>query len=140
MPSGSDVFAYYPREDEGTAHPTVRDTESLGASYDRYLRNGVFFMNAFLPWVLTSCWQLTLKFYCRFLLMVLVSLLGLWVEELITNLLMIDESSVSEAWMVGVLDMVAEGLNLHFLQMLQILYLWRASLLTVHAGKSLVSF
>ncbi|CAD5181756.1 unnamed protein product [Musa acuminata subsp. malaccensis] len=41
VPSGSDVFAYYPREDEGTAHPTVRDTESLGASYDRYLRNGI---------------------------------------------------------------------------------------------------
>ncbi|RWW88136.1 hypothetical protein BHE74_00003000 [Ensete ventricosum] len=41
VPSGSDVFAYYPREDEGAAHPTVRDTESLGASYDRYLRNGI---------------------------------------------------------------------------------------------------
>lgn len=32
---------YYLREDERVPHRAVRDTESINASYDRYLRSGV---------------------------------------------------------------------------------------------------
>lgn len=35
------MLGYYPREDDRVTHRTIRDTESIGASYDRYLRNGV---------------------------------------------------------------------------------------------------
>ncbi|OAY78000.1 RNA-binding protein 1 [Ananas comosus] len=41
MPSGSEVPGYYPREEERTGYRVVRDTDTLGASYDRYLRNGM---------------------------------------------------------------------------------------------------
>lgn len=38
--SGREMPGYYPREDEREAHRTIRDTESINASYDRYLRSG----------------------------------------------------------------------------------------------------
>ncbi|XP_020112778.1 RNA-binding protein 1-like isoform X1 [Ananas comosus] len=41
MPSGSEVPGYYPREEERAGYRVVRDTDTLGASYDRYLRNGM---------------------------------------------------------------------------------------------------
>ncbi|XP_074566722.1 RNA-binding protein 1-like [Curcuma longa] len=41
VPGGSEMLGYYPREDERGTHRVIRDTESIGASYDRYLRNGV---------------------------------------------------------------------------------------------------
>ncbi|RWV86845.1 hypothetical protein GW17_00051219 [Ensete ventricosum] len=41
MPSGSDMLGYYVLEDERTVNRAIRDTESLGASYDRYLRDGI---------------------------------------------------------------------------------------------------
>ncbi|RWW49114.1 hypothetical protein BHE74_00044759 [Ensete ventricosum] len=57
MPSGSDMLGYYVLEDERTVNRAIRDTESLGASYDRYLRDGVFaipslpFADIFRPFV-----------------------------------------------------------------------------------------
>ncbi|THU63980.1 hypothetical protein C4D60_Mb01t21610 [Musa balbisiana] len=41
IPSGSDMLGYYVLEDERTVNHAIRDTESLGASYDRYLRDGI---------------------------------------------------------------------------------------------------
>ncbi|KAG6478385.1 hypothetical protein ZIOFF_061827 [Zingiber officinale] len=41
VPGGSEMLGYYPREDDRGTHRVIRDTESIGASYDRYLRNGV---------------------------------------------------------------------------------------------------
>lgn len=38
-PGGQDMAGYYPRENAG--YHSLRDNEVLGASYDRYLRNGV---------------------------------------------------------------------------------------------------
>lgn len=49
MPGGSEVPGYYPREEERTGYRVVRDTDTLGASYDRYLRNGVLIVTLFFP-------------------------------------------------------------------------------------------
>jgi hypothetical protein len=41
IPSGRDLSSYYSRDDDrGTLH-VIRDSDSIGASYDRYLRSGV---------------------------------------------------------------------------------------------------
>jgi len=40
-PAGPEMMVYYPRDEERTAHRSIRDTETINASYDRYLRNGV---------------------------------------------------------------------------------------------------
>lgn len=37
------MLGYYSRDEERTGHRAIRDTESIAASYDRYLRNGVLF-------------------------------------------------------------------------------------------------
>ncbi|KAL3521663.1 hypothetical protein ACH5RR_019812 [Cinchona calisaya] len=39
VPSGYELPNYYAREDERVAHRVIRDTDPIGASYDRYLRN-----------------------------------------------------------------------------------------------------
>ncbi|XP_072968956.1 RNA-binding protein 1 [Typha angustifolia] len=41
IPGGPEIPGYYPRDEERTAYRAVRDTEAIGASYDRYLRNGM---------------------------------------------------------------------------------------------------
>ncbi|XP_077243105.1 RNA-binding protein 2-like [Tasmannia lanceolata] len=40
IPGGHELAGYYPRDDERGGQRIVRDTESIGASYDRYLHNG----------------------------------------------------------------------------------------------------
>ncbi|XP_077234410.1 RNA-binding protein 1-like [Tasmannia lanceolata] len=40
IPGGHEMASYFPREDERSGHRVIRDTESIGASYDRYLNNG----------------------------------------------------------------------------------------------------
>ncbi|OVA14750.1 RNA recognition motif domain [Macleaya cordata] len=40
IPGGHELPGYFPRDDERGGHRIIRDTESIGASYDRYLRNG----------------------------------------------------------------------------------------------------
>jgi hypothetical protein len=35
------MTGYYPRETDRAAYHSLRENEALGASYDRYLRNGV---------------------------------------------------------------------------------------------------
>lgn len=42
VPSGHDLSNYYVREDERVSHRVIRDTDPIGASYDRYLRSSVF--------------------------------------------------------------------------------------------------
>ncbi|XP_010252574.1 PREDICTED: RNA-binding protein 1-like isoform X1 [Nelumbo nucifera] len=39
VPGGLDFPGYYPRDDERGTHRVVRDTESIEASYERYLRS-----------------------------------------------------------------------------------------------------
>ncbi|KAJ4726710.1 RNA-binding protein [Melia azedarach] len=39
VPSGHELSSYYPRDDDRGALRGIRDTDSLGASYDRYLRS-----------------------------------------------------------------------------------------------------
>ncbi|XP_034710970.1 protein MATERNALLY EXPRESSED GENE 5-like isoform X3 [Vitis riparia] len=39
VPGGHDLPSYFSREDERAAHRSIRDSDSIGASYDRYLRN-----------------------------------------------------------------------------------------------------
>jgi hypothetical protein len=39
--TGQDMTGYYPRETDRSAYHSLRENEALGASYDRYLRNGV---------------------------------------------------------------------------------------------------
>ncbi|CAI9086924.1 OLC1v1020854C1 [Oldenlandia corymbosa var. corymbosa] len=41
VPSGHDLASYYAHEDERVSHRIIRDTDPIGASYDRYLRNSV---------------------------------------------------------------------------------------------------
>ncbi|KAG0477791.1 hypothetical protein HPP92_012510 [Vanilla planifolia] len=41
MQAAPEILGYYPREDDRTSHRTIRDTESINASYDHYLRNGM---------------------------------------------------------------------------------------------------
>lgn len=41
MPGGPEYGGYLPREEERVGQQVIRDTESISASYDRYLRNGV---------------------------------------------------------------------------------------------------
>ncbi|XP_008803057.2 RNA-binding protein 1-like isoform X2 [Phoenix dactylifera] len=41
IPGGPEMLGYYSRDEERTGHRAIRDTESIAASYDRYLRNGV---------------------------------------------------------------------------------------------------
>lgn len=40
VPVGHDFSSFYPRDEERGGYRAIRDAESLGASYDRYLRNG----------------------------------------------------------------------------------------------------
>lgn len=47
MPSGPDMPSYYPREEERSGLRVIRDTDSINASYDRYLRSGVFTLPPF---------------------------------------------------------------------------------------------
>ncbi|KAL3524425.1 hypothetical protein ACH5RR_017259 [Cinchona calisaya] len=39
LPSGHELSNYYAREGERAAHRVIRDTDPIGASYDRYLRS-----------------------------------------------------------------------------------------------------
>lgn len=41
VPSGHELSSYYTRDDDRGALRGMRDTDSLGASYDRYLRSAV---------------------------------------------------------------------------------------------------
>lgn len=41
VPSGHDLPSYYPRDDDRGAPRGMRDTDSINASYDRYLRSVV---------------------------------------------------------------------------------------------------
>jgi len=41
VPSGRDLSSYYSRDDDRGALRVVRDSDSIGASYDRYLHSGV---------------------------------------------------------------------------------------------------
>jgi coproporphyrinogen III oxidase len=38
---GQDMTGYYPRETDRSGYHSLRENDTLGASYDRYLRNGV---------------------------------------------------------------------------------------------------
>jgi coproporphyrinogen III oxidase len=38
---GQDMTGYYPRETDRAGYHSLRENEAIGASYDRYLRNGV---------------------------------------------------------------------------------------------------
>lgn len=40
--SGHDLPGYYPHEDDRGSLRGMRDTDSINASYDRYLRSAVF--------------------------------------------------------------------------------------------------
>ncbi|XP_061956349.1 RNA-binding protein 1-like isoform X1 [Populus nigra] len=40
IPSGRDLSSYYSRDDDRGALHVIRDSDSIGASYDRYLRSG----------------------------------------------------------------------------------------------------
>ncbi|KAL6646294.1 hypothetical protein ACP70R_017902 [Stipagrostis hirtigluma subsp. patula] len=39
--AGQDMTGYYPREADRTGYHSLRENEAIGASYDRYLRNGM---------------------------------------------------------------------------------------------------
>ncbi|XP_077248500.1 RNA-binding protein 2-like [Tasmannia lanceolata] len=41
IPGGHELAGYFPRDDERGGHRVARDTDSIGASYDSYLRNGI---------------------------------------------------------------------------------------------------
>ncbi|CAL9126324.1 unnamed protein product [Musa textilis] len=41
MPGGSEMLGYYTHDEERTGFRVIRDTETVEASYDRYLRNGI---------------------------------------------------------------------------------------------------
>lgn len=45
IPGGSAIPGYYPREEEHIGHFS-RENEYIEASYDRYLQNGVCFIDA----------------------------------------------------------------------------------------------
>lgn len=38
VPGGRDLPSYFGREDERGSHLVVKDSDTIGASYDRYLR------------------------------------------------------------------------------------------------------
>lgn len=46
VPGGSEYGGYYLREEGRVGHRVIRDTESISASYDRYLRDGVWLKDA----------------------------------------------------------------------------------------------
>lgn len=41
VPGGHELSSYYGRDDDRGAHCVVRDADSIGASYDRYLHGAV---------------------------------------------------------------------------------------------------
>lgn len=41
IPSSRDLSSFYSRDDDRGALQVIRDSDSIGASYDRYLRSGV---------------------------------------------------------------------------------------------------
>ncbi|KAF0898307.1 hypothetical protein E2562_007159 [Oryza meyeriana var. granulata] len=41
VPAGQDMTGYYPRETDRAGYHALRENEAIGASYDRYLRNGM---------------------------------------------------------------------------------------------------
>lgn len=47
MPSSSHVPSHYAHDNERAGHTVVRDTESVNALYERYLRNAVFICSVF---------------------------------------------------------------------------------------------
>lgn len=63
VPSGHELSSYYTRDDDRGALRGMRDTDSLGASYDRYLRSAVLgllffiFRPQFQCSVIYMCWS-----------------------------------------------------------------------------------
>ena len=56
MVGGPDYGTYVPRDEERIGQTVIRDTESISASYDRYLRNGVMIAHcAFYIFLLYFC-------------------------------------------------------------------------------------
>nr|CAD1821393.1 unnamed protein product [Ananas comosus var. bracteatus] len=41
VPAGPEIAGYYPRDEGRAGYRAVKDTEAIGASYDRYLRDGM---------------------------------------------------------------------------------------------------
>ncbi|KAL5231813.1 hypothetical protein ABZP36_030589 [Zizania latifolia] len=41
VPAGQEMTGYYPRENDRAGYHSLRENEAIGASYDRYLRNGM---------------------------------------------------------------------------------------------------
>ncbi|KAL5221768.1 hypothetical protein ABZP36_026481 [Zizania latifolia] len=41
VPAGQEMTGYYPRESDRAGYHSLRENEAIGASYDRYLRNGM---------------------------------------------------------------------------------------------------
>ena len=54
VPGGHQLPGYFARGDERAAHREIRDADSIGASYDRYLRSAVY--------LLYSCSNLSANF------------------------------------------------------------------------------
>lgn len=45
MPSGPDMSGYYGRDEERAGLRVIRDTDTMNATYDRYLRSVVCSLN-----------------------------------------------------------------------------------------------
>lgn len=48
VPAGPEIAGYYPRDEGRAGYRAVKDAEAIGASYDRYLRDGVIIVSLLL--------------------------------------------------------------------------------------------
>ena len=58
VPGGHELPSYYARDDDRGTLRGIRDTDSIGASYDRYLRSAVL--------IYFQCFCISDIYYCFF--------------------------------------------------------------------------
>lgn len=89
MSGGHELGGYFARDVERTAYPVLRDTDSLGASYDRYLRNAVHVIQPILNSVSMSFCFRKMLFICNPMAH-FISKLHLMVGETLLDPLLVD--------------------------------------------------
>lgn len=112
IPSGHELPSYFSRDDDRGTLRGIRDTDSIGASYDRYLRSAVRnnYLYCFLYLRYNFCHSQfncilrsngKMQYFSKFLLMVVDNLLDHLVGDYRVML-----SMIRELWVLGVWNKV----------------------------------
>lgn len=158
MSSSHDLSGYYAHEDDRAGLRVVRDTDSINASYDRYLRSTVFtlsFVFKFVGMNLFVCQAICAVCECLDIVVLCTSKChhmavtreDLRAVDLVDIIILMIHVSwqwedQTQQWLQksGLLGQKDGSLKFRFLLMLAARCLWRACLRIALAGKYLVSF